>query len=210
VQAEAARRLYLDAAAADEARVDGLLGALRAAAFRIERTREAPARGALAAEAVQVGQWCERRAPTSPACKYRLAVALGQQARERTSTARDALGRMVNLLREAVAQDPRLDRAGPHRVLALVLLRAPGWPVGPGDPEQGLREARAAADLFPDDAENQLVLGEALAANDHAAEGRAALERAAALADRAAEAGDPDAPRWRDEARAALSRGGRT
>jgi hypothetical protein len=113
---------------------------------------------------------------------------------------------MVTLLREAIAADPRLDEAGPHRVLALVLLRAPAWPVGPGDPEQALKEAQAAAGLFPDAAENQLALGQALAANDRAPEARAAFSRAITLADRAAAEGDPDAPRWRDEARAALAK----
>jgi len=207
-RARAAQELYLQAASADERRVEGLLGAMRAASFRIEREPRGDAREQLAVEAVGLGQWCLRRAPPDAACRYRLAIALGQQARERTSTAQDALGRMVTLLREAIAADPRLDQAGPHRVLGLVLLRAPGWPVGPGDPEQALREAQAAADLFPDSAENQLVLGEALAANDRGPEARAAFERASALADRAAAAGDPDAPRWRDQARAALAKKG--
>ncbi len=208
-QARAAQELYLEAASADEGRVDGLLGAMAAASFRIERERDAPARERLAVEAVQLGQWCRRRAPAEAACGYRLAIALGQQARERTSTAKDALNTMVKLLREAIAADPRIDHAGPHRVLALVLLRAPGWPAGPGDPEQALRQARAAADLFPDAAENQLALGDALEATDHAPEGRAAYERAAAIAERGVAAGVPEAARWRDEARAALARGGR-
>lgn len=208
-QAEAAQRLYLDAAAADESRAEGLLGALRAAAFRIEREPRGDVRERLAAQAVQIGQWCERRAPASAECRYRLAVALGQHARERTSTARDALDRMVKLLRTAIATDPRLDRAGPHRVLALVLVKAPTWPVGPGDPEQALHEAEAAVSLFPDVAENQLALGEALAANERDADARAALERAVTLADREVAAGDPDAPRTLEAARAALRRGGR-
>ncbi|HEX9050241.1 MAG TPA: hypothetical protein VF841_06870, partial [Anaeromyxobacter sp.] len=165
-------------------------------------------RGPLAAEAVQLGQWCRRRAPSDPACAYRLAIALGQQARERTSTAKDALGKMVALLREAIAGDARMDHAGPHRVLALVLLRAPGWPIGPGDPEEALREAEAAAALFPDAAENQLALGDALARRGRSAEARAAWERAAALAERDAAAGAPEAARWRDEARSALAKGG--
>lgn len=207
-QARAAQELYLQAASADESRVEGLLGAMRAAAFRAERERDRAAREKLAVEGVQLGQWCERRAPADAACKYRLAIALGQQARERTSTAKDALGRMVGLLREAIAADPRLDRAGPHRVLALVLLRAPGWPLGPGDPEQALREAQAAVALFPDVAENQLALGEALAKNERAGEARGAFERAETLAAKGEAAGDPDAARWREEARAALAKGG--
>jgi hypothetical protein len=203
-EARAAQDLYLQAASADASRVDGLLGAMRAATYRIERAQGAAERQRLAVEAVQLGQWCQRRAPTDAACGYRLAIALGQQARERTSTAKDALERMVKLLRASIDADPRLDRAGPHRVLALVLLRAPGWPVGPGDPEAGLAEAQAAASLFPDVAENQLALGEALSANRRQAEGRAALERAVELAARDEAAGDPDAPRTREDALAAL------
>lgn len=207
-RARAAQERYLRAAAADEARVEGLLGAMRAIAFRVERERDAGARERLAVQAVQLGQWCERRAPAEPACGYRLAIALGQQARERTSTARDALPRMVKLLRAAIGAAPRLDEAGPHRVLALVLLRAPGWPVGPGDPEEALEQARAAAGLFPDAAENQLALGDALAANGRAGEAREAYRRAADRAGQEAAAGDPEAARRREAALAALARGG--
>jgi hypothetical protein len=209
-EGRAAQELYLQAASVDESRVEGLLGAMRASTWLIEREKGAAERGRLAVEAVQLGQLCQRRAPGRAACDYRLAIALGQQARERTSTARDALDRMVKLLRGASAADPALDRAGPHRVLALVLLRAPGWPIGPGDPEAALPEARAAAGLFPEAADNQLALGEALVANGHREEGRAALARAADLAGRDAAAGDPDAPRLREEALTALARGDRS
>lgn len=205
-QAEVAQALYLDAAAADERRVDALLGAMRAMTFRLERERDAAVRGRLAAEQVQLGQWCQRRAPSEPACDYRLAIALGQQARERSSTGKDALGKMVELLRRASAAAPALDAAGPHRVLALVLLRAPGWPIGPGDPEAALAEARAAAAAFPEISENQLVLAEALAANEAPGDARAAYQRALDLAGAAAAKGDPDAPRARHEAAAGLAR----
>lgn len=205
-QAEAAQALYLDAAAADEHAVSGLLGAMRAMAFRIEREQDGAARARLAAQEVELGQWCQRRAPSDPACDYRLAIALGQQARERTSTGKDAMGKMVDLLHRAIAAAPRLDAAGPHRVLALLLLRAPGWPVGPGDPEAALPEARAAVALFPDDAGNQLALGEALGKNDLPADARRAYARALELARAAAAAGDPDAERWRAEAEAGLAR----
>ena len=162
-QAEAAQALYLDAAAADERRVDALLGAMRTMAFRIERDKNASVRTGLAQEEVQLGQWCQRRAPSEPACDYRLA-------------------------------------------LALVLLRAPGWPMGPGDPEAALGEARAAAGLFPESAGNQLVLAEALAKNDSPDAARAAYRKALELATAAAAAGDPDAERWRADASAGVTR----
>jgi tetratricopeptide (TPR) repeat protein len=209
-QAKAAQDLYLDAAAADERRADALLGAMRALSFRIEREKDASVRGQLAQQEVQLGQWCQRRAPAEPACDYRLAIALGQQARERASTGKDAVGKMVELLRKAIAAAPALDSAGPHRVLALVLLRAPGWPLGPGDPEAALAEAREAARLFPDAPENQLALAEALGKNGSPGEARAAYQRALELATSAGAAGDPDAGRQREEASAGLARyGGR-
>jgi len=202
-QAARAQALFLDAAAADEKRVDAVLGAMRALSFRIEHERGV-ARGDLAAEEVELGQWCQRRAPQNPECDYRLAIALGQQARERSSTGKDALGRMVALLHTIIARTPTLDSGGPHRMLALVLLRAPSWPVGPGDPEEALGEARAAVQLFPNAPDNQLALAEALAANGSTAEARAAYARALALATAARAAGDLDAPRWMKEAQEGL------
>ncbi len=208
-EARTAQELYTEAASADPSAVDGLLGAMRAASFRIERERDGSRREELAVEAVQLGQWCQRRAPKDPACAYRLAIALGQQARERTSTGKDAMGRMVDLLHRAIAAAPRLDGAGPHRVLALLLVRAPGWPLGPGDAEAALAEARDAVKLFPDRADNQLVLGEALAKNDAPKDARAAYQRAVELATAAREAGDPDAERILEDAAAALDRLGK-
>lgn len=203
-QALAAQGLYLDAAVADARRADALVGAMKALCFRIEHESGA-AKGPLAGEEVELGQWCQRRAPGDHECDYRLAIALGQQARERPSTGHDAMNRIVDLLRRAIAGSPRLDAAGPHRVLALVLLRAPAWPVGPGDPDAALGEARAAVALFPDSAENQLVLGEALAATDAPDDARTAYNRARALAETARAAGNPDASGWLADARAGLA-----
>src|SRR5262249_24083804 len=202
--AAAAQALYLDAAAADGDRVDAVLGAMRALAFRIER-EAGVARADLAGEEGELGQWCRRRGPGNPECESRLAIALGQQARERSSTGKDALGHMVELLRSAIARSPKLDSAGPHRVLALVLLRAPAWPVGPGDPEAALDEARAAVHLFPNAADNQLAFAESLAANGATDEAHLAYTRALALATIARDAGDLDGPRWLKEAQAGLS-----
>jgi len=43
-----------------------------------------------------------------------------------------------------------------------VLIRAPGWPVGPGDSDAGLAAARRAVSLQPDYPPNVLALAEAL------------------------------------------------
>jgi cytochrome c-type biogenesis protein CcmH/NrfG len=85
-------------------------------------------------------------------------------------------------------------------LLATLLLRAPGWPLGPGDAESALPEAQAAVRIDAAHAPNQLALGEALRKNGRAAEAKAAYAEALRLATADA---DPDAAGWADEARAA-------
>ncbi len=87
---------------------------------------------------------------------------------------------------------------------ALVLIRAPGWPLGPGDAEAGLVAARRAVTLRPQYPPNLLALAEALAKTGDAngAQENYALARDAALALPAA--ADRDA--WLREADRGLQR----
>jgi hypothetical protein len=176
---------------------DALAARAREAARQSQYEPSADARRTRAEEAVEAGQRCQQVAPASPACDYALALGLGVQARERPTTATQGLQAMVELLQRANSHDAQQDHAGPARVLALVLLRAPGWPLGPGDPEAGLKAARQAAGLFPDYAPNQLALSEALLVADDAAGSKAAAERGLELARAAAAAGgERDADDW--------------
>ncbi|TMB17175.1 MAG: hypothetical protein E6J65_19590 [Deltaproteobacteria bacterium] len=203
-QAAAAEDLYLQAARADPRNPGSFAGAIRAKAFRIGREKDGAERTRLAESAVITGQLCQENAPKAPACDYWLAAALGLQARERSATGHDALPRMVDLLRRAIRTDPAIDQAGPHRLLAIVLLRAPGWPMGPGDAQAALPEAQAAARAAPEFPPNQLALGEALKKNGRRADARTAYSQALRLATEAAARGDPDAKGWVDDASAAL------
>jgi hypothetical protein len=116
---------------------------------------------------------------------------------------------MIERLRAAIELDPGLDHGGPHRVLALVYLRAPGWPTGPGDPELGLDEARRAVALDPGHPPNRLCLAEALVATDDIQGGRREYEAAAELAREHLDLGTPEAGEWLDEALGGLgSQGG--
>jgi hypothetical protein len=198
-----ARALYLEAARVDGAPVDAFLGAARATAWLVEHEADGARRKELAVEGVQVGQWCTRLFPGEVECTYRLALAVGQQARERSSTAVDGLDVIVELLEDVISEDPELDFAGGHRVLALVLLRAPGWPTGPGDPELGLEHARSAVERFPDHPPNQLVLGEALRENGDRDGAREALRLGVALASQA-DAGS-EAAEWVAQGEQALA-----
>jgi hypothetical protein len=194
---------WLRAAAADPSRLDAWTGASRAGVWLAGHEPDAVAREAAAVAAVQSAQLCAERAPDDPACAYWLALSLGVQARERPATALDALPAMVALLERAVVARPGMDHAGPHRVLALVLVRAPGWPLGPRDVDRALEHARRAATLEPDYPPSQMCLAEALAAVGETEASREAWQRADDLARTWREAGDPEAGEWLDEIEAA-------
>jgi predicted Zn-dependent protease len=201
-----AEGLCLAAAQADESQTSGLVCAIRAKSWLAEREKDTKVRTGLAVSAVQLGQWCLRREPASPACKFWLAVALGLQARDRPATAEDGLKRMAQLLRETAAEAPLLDQAGPDRVLALLLVRAPGWPLGPGDAEEALVHALKAVGLRPEYPPNQLALGEVLLKNDDRARAREALLRAVELSGQSPWTADPDRPSWLADAQSLLER----
>ena len=178
---------------------DRTVEAVRELARRIERETDAPSRERLAVAAVETARSCG----PEPACDYWLAVALGLQARERPSTASDGVARMLELLASAEASDPALEHGGPARVTALVLVRAPGWPLGPGDADAGLAAARRAVGVDPDYPPNRLALAEALLKHG---ERDAAAEQARAADDVARRSSDPDAADWSREAELLLNR----
>ncbi len=204
--ARRAAQVYLQAARADAARTDGLIGAVRVYAWLVEHETDAAARADDATTAVQTAQWCERIDPLSAACAYWLGAALGLQAREKRSTGLDALPLIEKAFQRAAAADPDLEQGGPDRALALLYLRAPGWPSGPGDPDLGLDHARRAVERAPDYPPNLLALAEALEATGDTAQARETLGHALDAAEGLAAAGDPDAGEWAEEAQNALHR----
>ena len=143
--------------------VEQLAAAVAVDARRSEAATDSKSRVQLAADALQNAQACLARAPQAVACLYYDGVALGLQARAHPLQANEALKSMLDALSRAEAADPTYDQAGPARVEALVLIKAPAWPLGPGDAETGLAAARRAVALRPDYPPNVLVLAEALA-----------------------------------------------
>ena len=201
-----AEALFLQASRAEATAVEGLYGAILAKAWLIEHEPDGDARAALAVSAVEAGQWCLERAPDDARCHYGIALGLGIQARERHRTAKEGLKLMVEHLRLAEAADPALDDAGPARILSMVLVRAPAWPLGPGDPEAAVVEAQRAVATAPDFPPNQLALAEALQATGDREGARAAASRGLTLARARAASGDPDAIDWVRDGQAFLVR----
>lgn len=168
-----------------------LAAAIEADAQRSDHEPDSKIRDQLAAEASRDAGACLAREPQAAACLYGNAVALGLNARAHPTRAVESLNSMLESLARADSVDPGYDEAGPARVEALVLIRAPGWPLGPGDAEAGLAAARRAITLRPLYPPNLLALAEAQAktgdsngARENYARARDAAQALPASADR--------------------------
>lgn len=196
---EALKQFQL-ASAADATRTEGAAGVVQVAAWLVENGPKEE-RTAHADEAVAAATQCQQRAPGSVRCDYWQAVALGVSAREHILTALGELPRIIALLKKVNAADAQFDDAGASRVLALLLVRAPGWPTGPGSPDDALVEAQKAVALSPKHPLNQSALAECLAATGDVDGAKAAYARAIELG---RQRGDADGSAWAAQATSAL------
>lgn len=178
--------------------VDGLAAAIAADSQRSDHESDAKVRGDLAADAIRNAEACVAREPKSAPCLYGRAVALGLEAKAHPTRAGELLKNMLADLAGAESADPGYDHAGPARVRALVLIRAPGWPLGPGDPDEGLVAARRAVMLQPQHPPNFLALAEALSKTGDANGARENYSRARDAAQ--ALPSSPDRDDWLREA----------
>jgi hypothetical protein len=179
---------------AEPSSVAALAAAIDADAKRSDHEPDSKTRSELAAEADRDAQACLALEPQAAACLYARGIALGLEARAHPLRAGELLRMMLDSLTQAESADPNYDEAGPARVRALVLIRAPGWPLGPGDAEAGLVAARRAVALRPQYPPNLLALAEALSktGDGNGARENYARARDAALAQPAA----PDRDEW--------------
>jgi hypothetical protein len=142
--------------------IEGLVTAIQSDSQRSDHESDGKVRERLADEASAYADGCIAQAPHAAACLYGRALSLGLEARAHPTRAGEFLKSMLDDLNSADAADPNYDEAGPSRVRALVLIRAPGWPLGPGDADAGLVSARRAVALRPQYPPNLLALAEAL------------------------------------------------
>jgi hypothetical protein len=184
--------------------VEQLAAAVAEDARRSDAETDAKIREQLAADAGRDAQACLERAPQSAACLYYHAIALGLEARAHPLRAGEALKNMLDALSGAQAADAEIDEAGPARVKALVLIKAPAWPLGPGDAEAGLASARGAVSLRPQYPPNVLALAEALAKTGDTRGAREAYGRARELCQAMPPSQDRDD--WLRQAEQALGR----
>lgn len=180
-----------------------LAAAIAADSRKSEHETDPQVRANLAIAARRDADACIAAAPQAAACVFSRAIALGLEARQHPALAGAALNDMLATLARAEAIDAAYDNAGPARVQALVWIRAPGWPLGPGDPERGLAAAQRAASLRPEYPPNWLAVGEAQSKTGAAADARVSYAHARELATAMPES--TNRTDWLNEAAQALS-----
>lgn len=175
-----------------------LAAAIAMDARKIEHEPDVRVRAELASSARRDADACIAQAPQAVACLFGRGIALGLEAKEHPVRAGALLTDMLATLTRAEAIDPLYENAGPARVQALVWVRAPGWPLGPGDSERGRAAAERAAALRPEYPPNWLAAAEAQAKTGAAADARASYARARDLANKLPDT--PDRADWLREA----------
>ena len=127
----------------------------------IDTEKYASGRTRLVADAQDQAERCLALAPQDGQCHYARGIVYGLAAREQPVLAATLLKNMLDSLGKAEALSPGIDHAGPARLQSIVLLRAPSWPLGPGDAEAALAAAKRAVALDPEYPANQSMLREA-------------------------------------------------
>ena len=100
---------------------------------------------------------------------------------------------MLASLAKAESREPLLDHAGPARLSAVVLMRAPPWPLGPGDADSALIAAHRAVRRDPAWPPNLIALGQAQVKTGASAQARATFVQAQLAVKAAGAAGDAPA-----------------
>ncbi len=144
------------------AAVDEPAAALRGAACYAYLVERADGNLAAAESGRKLAEQAATAFPKSAEAHYLLGYLSGLVAQR---SPLKALSLVSVIEREAlVAQElnPRLDQAGPARMLGDLYLRAPAFPVSIGDSALAVDYFRQAVELAPDQADNRLGLIEAL------------------------------------------------
>lgn len=188
----------------NSATLDQYVASIKANSARSDHESDGKARAELATQSSNMADACLALNDRAAACQYGKALATGMEARAHPTQALGLLTNMLNYLKAADAVDTYYDQGGPSRVRALVLIRAPGWPLGPGDTDAGLKSAQEAVSLAPNYAPNQLALAEALSKNGDADGAHASYQRALELAQTAPPG--PERDGWLHEAQEGLAK----
>ena len=142
-------------------------------------------------------------APDDAGAAFLHSLNLGLYLHARGMMAVGRLSELVATLKVAGVK-PAQDEGGPLRVLGLLYVKAPGWPVGPGDLDAALEILHRAVREYPDHPLNHLYLAYALWDAGERDRARDELVRARELCQ--AERFGDWAARWQQEADQLMAR----
>jgi hypothetical protein len=104
-----------------------------------------------------------------PVAAYYLALNLGLHIKTQGMGAAGRVKDVVAALKTA-GKRPKTDMGGPLRVLGYLYLKAPAWPLGPGDLDESLALLKDACLGFPSHPLNHIFFAEALIEDDNTEE----------------------------------------
>lgn len=145
-----------------EPTADQALAASRAASFLSAGESNNDKAGELALEGKRLAERALALRPDDPAAHYLLAMNEGQILQLYPLNASKSLSVVETQLKAAVEESPGLDMGGPLRVLGMLYVKAPAWPLGPGDTEAGLELLQRAAKDYPEHPLNHAFLAQAV------------------------------------------------
>ena len=97
---------------------------------------------------------------------YYSGINLGLSATAKLVGAKFMVPSMRDAWKKAMQIDAAYDRGGPPRALGSLYAHAPPWPASIGDPDKGVELLQQALALGPDYPQNNLLLGDALVADE--------------------------------------------
>jgi tetratricopeptide (TPR) repeat protein len=106
---------------------------------------------------------------------------LGNTVRLSPARGMAQVGKVHAYFERAVSLDPAYDSGAPLRALGTLLVKAPPWPTGVGDVDEGIEILEQAVELFPGHPANHFYLAEALAAEGRKDDAARAYDRVAKL-----------------------------
>ena len=109
------------------------------------------------------------------------AEALGLRARQRGAGAAMMLKSIYTHAKASVDLDPNYEQGAARRLLAVILVKAPGWPQGPGDFDGGVKMLEDYVAQYPRVAQGYIHLADAYLDAHRVRDGENALTRARPL-----------------------------